>query len=808
MAILLQQDFAQSNDEKGMRDSIKPQHIKSGTYYGQLQLRGSILVIKDNLNTESGYLAFGSSMSTIPTSPSTGTGIYIDYRGIYGILSGTPQFTIDATTGAITAISGTIGGWTITSTALSNAGGTVTLRGAGNLAFGSTPPTSATVGTGIFISNAGVYGLASNVQQFYLQASDGKAYAGAGAVTLDSDGITISEGTNDVNSVTWQAAALKVGQIYSNVSSGNAILNLNSNPASDYATGTTDVIGGSSGGNATLRLVSNSSERRANFGVSSGVYIGTDLTASPSETLHVVGTGYFSGNVRIGTTTTPNGRLRVDNTATIVTEMVSTLASGSSGGASLLLASDDGAAVVSGDRLGQLQFQGADDASHTLGTGAAIRGFATQTFSSTAHGGRLEFYTVPDSSTTLTLAMTINQDGKVSIGSGTGAGVTPDNFFVDINTSGSGDHLASASLINFTGSTSADSVQGLEGYVELNHSAGTLTRALGVIGHTDHVGAGVTTDSKVFVGSLITRDGAGAITNAFIYKSDGIVRLGTPGTITNGYTFYADALPASGVTTRWAFYAPGSGDKNHFAGQTFIGDTADANVTLGLTINQGAADDKIFTLKSSDVAHGMTDHAETDTYFAIGKVDGASGGADLYGYKDADGNAGGAIRVRGYLGEAADTTKTVDALGVVSLDAGVATGTGIATVGADGNLVVIRSLTTTKFIFDLEGSAHADVAWTTFDTHDDLALLNLLNAHLTPESDPLKANFSEWAAQSRDELERLKLVTFNEDGHNFLNLTRMHMLEVGALRQMGERLERMEKLLGGGNDERTIRAAT
>jgi hypothetical protein len=160
------------------------------------------------------------------------------------------------------------------------------------------------------------------------------------------------------------------------------------------------------------------------------------------------------------------------------------------------------------------------------------------------------------------------------------------------------------------------------------------------------------------------------------------------------------------------------------------------------------------------------------------------------------------------LGEAADTTKTVDALGVVSLDAGVATGTGIATVGADGNLVVIRSLTTTKFIFDLEGSAHADVAWTTFDTHDDLALLNLLNAHLTPESDPLKANFSEWAAQSRDELERLKLVTFNEDGHNFLNLTRMHMLEVGALRQMGERLERMEKLLGGGNDERTIRAAT
>jgi hypothetical protein len=162
-------------------------------------------------------LAFGSSMTAIPTSPSTGTGIYIDYRGIYGILSGTPQFTIDATTGAITAISGTIGGWTITSTALSNAGGTVTMRGAGNLAFGATPPTSATVGTGIFINNAGVYGLASNVQQFYLQASDGKAYAGAGAVTLDTNGVSIvvTDGFESARSYKFKnAASTEIGSMY------------------------------------------------------------------------------------------------------------------------------------------------------------------------------------------------------------------------------------------------------------------------------------------------------------------------------------------------------------------------------------------------------------------------------------------------------------------------------------------------------------------------------------------------------------------------------------------------------------------
>jgi hypothetical protein len=229
-----------------------------------------------------------------------------------------------------------------------------------------------------------------------------------------------------------------------------------------------------------------------------------------------------------------------------------------------------------------------------------------------------------------------------------------------------------------------------------------------------------------------------------------------------------------------------------------------------LTINQGAADDKIFTLKSSDVAHGMTEHAETDTYFAIQKVDGASGGADLYGYKDADGNAGGAIRVRGYLGEAADTTKSTSALGVVSIDAAVENGADIQTLAANSNIVVFRNVTTTKFILDSDGDSHQDVgtAWTNFDTHDDLALLNLLSAHVTHKADPLRENFGTWLAQSRDELERLKLVTFNEDGHHFVNWSRMHMLEVGALRQMGARLERLEKLLGGGNDETTIRAAT
>jgi hypothetical protein len=60
------------------------------------------------------------------------------------------------------------------------------------IAIGSTPPTSATAGTGIWIDRTGFYGLVAGAQQVRISASDGKLYAGGGAVRLDTDGVTIS----------------------------------------------------------------------------------------------------------------------------------------------------------------------------------------------------------------------------------------------------------------------------------------------------------------------------------------------------------------------------------------------------------------------------------------------------------------------------------------------------------------------------------------------------------------------------------------------------------------------------------------
>ena len=149
-------------------------------------------------------------------------------------------------------------------------------------------------------------------------------------------------------------------------------------------------------------------------------------------------------------------------------------------------------------------------------------------------------------------------------------------------------------------------------------------------------------------------------------------------------------------------------------GTVYLNETANANMTTGLTIMQGAADNQTFCSKSSDVAHGMTDYGETDDWLNITKAQGTSGGALVRGLKDGDGSAGYALWLDALLGESADTTKSTAAIGNFYLRAAAANGVSIQTVGTDGNLVVFADVGTARFIFDAEGSGHADVEWTTY----------------------------------------------------------------------------------------------
>ena len=92
----------------------------------------------------------------------------------------------------------------------------------------------------------------------------------------------------------------------------------------------------------------------------------------------------------------------------------------------------------------------------------------------------------------------------------------------------------------------------------------------------------------------------------------------------------------------------------------WIGDTANAKNTLGLTANQGAADDEIVSLKSSDVAHTVTDITEADTYGLFKKVGAGPGGLEITGLNDG-GITNTALLLRGIQGsnDPTDTLATV-----------------------------------------------------------------------------------------------------------------------------------------------------
>jgi hypothetical protein len=235
----------------------------------------------------------------------------------------------------------------------------------------------------------------------------------------------------------------------------------------------------------------------------------------------------------------------------------------------------------------------------------------------------------------------------------------------------------------------------------------------------------------------------------------------------------------------------GSGTTGTVINTAYIGliyDNIDAlfSSSGGITLNQGAGDAAIIMLESSDVAHGMTGFAGTAVYCALSKFSATAGGVNMLGLSEGQT----AVQAQGFA-TTVDTTKSTAGVAPVMLYSALKNGTSVQAVSADGNLVAIQNLGTTRFIFDAEGDGHADSAWTTFDTFDDVALITSLEGELAGR-DALKAEFHDWMTVNRETLQAAKLVTFNEDGHHFVCFTRMQMALCGAIRQLALRLKALE----------------
>jgi hypothetical protein len=158
---------------------------------------GSTLTIVGTVTAEAGSLGTlsvtgalsigaGGSLASGQTAYNTGTGFWMEYNG------GTPRLSLGAAAGnrvtwdgstltivgTVTATSGELQSLSVT--------GTLTLSGSGKLITAASPAARVELTT----TELAGYSDATT-KQFYLDASTGKAYAGAGAVRLDTDGLTI-----------------------------------------------------------------------------------------------------------------------------------------------------------------------------------------------------------------------------------------------------------------------------------------------------------------------------------------------------------------------------------------------------------------------------------------------------------------------------------------------------------------------------------------------------------------------------------------------------------------------------------------
>ena len=325
-------------------------------------------------------------------------------------------------------------------------------------------------------------------------------------------------------------------------------------------------------------------------------------------------------------------------------------------------------------------------------------------------------------------------------------------------------------------------------------SSGTHTNLFGTSfsapSITNHVSAAVTNTATVYVSgapsATVTGGNYALWVDADASRFDGVclhydgVQLGYSGTGTGeDFLAYGDT---SGYYMWW----------DASANSLLLGESANANMTSGITINQGAADDDIFSLKSSDVGHPFThsiyaNSDGADTFFSIKKIETTSGGALVRGFKDSAGAAGYALYLQGLLGEAADTTDTTSSAAVTMFNARVTDGgTEAAAVHDDGNAFGWSTMSTMLMLIKGDGDIHAsnvssgagDMNAVALDNEDDIGLVRTFQRHTHNDIGTVMSKWDDAIKANEDDLRRVGVLT-----GDFYSIQRMNSLLGGAIWQ-------------------------
>jgi hypothetical protein len=200
----------------------------------------------------------------------------------------------------------------------------------------------------------------------------------------------------------------------------------------------------------------------------------------------------------------------------------------------------------------------------------------------------------------------------------------------------------------------------------------------------------------------------------------------------------------------------------------------------GLCLDQNAGDANLLTLKSSDIAHGMTAEVETDTYGIFQKHNPTEGGLRITGLSES-GSPG--IRIFANI-TSASTAESTTTEAAMMVNARLKDGTGLTGVGATGNaFAVVSSGGSVQFIVKGDGELFSNQSATvgTYDAYEDAQLIRAFD--LNHMQGVINSKFDKFVQDNKDDLQRAKLIGTDDDGNAtpFVNLTGMSRLHNGAL---------------------------
>ena len=242
-------------------------------------------------------------------------------------------------------------------------------------------------------------------------------------------------------------------------------------------------------------------------------------------------------------------------------------------------------------------------------------------------------------------------------------------------------------------------------------------------------------------------------------------------------------------------------------GALIIGDTANAGMTIGVTVNQAANQDEVYAAKGSAVAHGRTGLGETDTFFALRQANPDFGGVELRAIMENAGSSYNLVFVAD--GGQASATKSTAARGLVDFMVRQHDGANAsANITADGNVLSVRAhvggADRTVFIVDEDGDLHVDgsTTLTAFDDLPDALVARAARAGLSPEDSPLRQEAAEYLKQFKSVLEERDVIRWNEDsdGVPFINLKAGLLFAWDGLYQAYQERRILDNKIVGIND--------